>query len=482
MKNSHVNGPTLIGRDCRRHLSLIVGLRAGIALTVPERTNHLARGLQRPDVKMLRVAGLMSGTSADGIDVAIIDLGPRKLDLLAFDMFPYTRPMREAIFRLFDVRTSSADQVSAMNVAVGECFADALVRLAGRRRIPLDSIDLVGSHGQTIWHEPAGRMIGGRRVCSTLQIGEPGVIAQRTGITTVADFRPSDLAAGGQGAPLVPLTDLILLGHPSRTRAIQNIGGIANVTYLPATGADLTKVAWRRCLSPCAPPALEYGGKHRRHGTRINGVRPYSLFDRLNVPERSVAKVVAFDTGPGNMIIDRAMQILTGGRKAFDDGGKLAARGKPEQAVLSELMRHPYLRRRPPKTTGREMFGRQFTDELCERLRTRGLAAADIVATVTAFTVRSIADAYRRFLPGQVDDVVVCGGGSRNATLMSLLARALAPAKVMAMDELGINADAKEAVSFAILAAATYLGLPGNVPAATGATRRVVLGKIVSGK
>ena len=402
----------------------------------------------------------MSGTSADGIDVAIIDLGPRKLDLLAFDMFHYSRPMREAIFRLFDVRTSSADQVSAMNVAVGECFADALVRLAKQHRIPLDSIDLVGSHGQTIWHEPGGRRIGGRRVCSTLQIGEPSVIAHRTGITTVADFRPSDMVAGGQGAPLVPLTDLILLGHPSRTRAIQNIGGIANVTCLPKIGTD-----------PIFPG---------RRGA-INRVRPYLLFDRLNVPERSVAKMVAFDTGPGNMIVDRTMQILTGGRKTFDEGGQLAARGNADETVLAELMRHPYLRRRPPKTTGRELFGRQFTDELCARLRKRGLAAADIVATVTAFTARSIADAYRRFLPGQVDDVVVCGGGSRNATLMALLARSLAPAKVMAMDELGINADAKEAVSFAILAAATYLGLPGNVPAATGAKRRVVLGKIVRG-
>ena len=307
-------------------MSLIVGLGAGIALAVSEKTNHPAWGLRRPDVKTLRVAGLMSGTSADGIDVAIIDLAARKLDLLAFDMFPYSRPMREAIFRLFDARTSFAGQVSAMNVAVGECFAGALVRLAGRRRIPLDSINLVGSHGQTIWHEPNGRMIGGRRVRSTLQIGEPSVIAQRTGITTVADFRPSDVAAGGQGAPLVPLTDLILLGHPSRTRAIQNIGGIANVTYLPKVG-------------------------------RINRVRPYFLFDRLNVPERSVDKVVAFDTGPGNMIIDRAVQILTGGRKTFDENGKLAACGKPNETVLAELMRHPYLRRCPPKTTGREMFG-----------------------------------------------------------------------------------------------------------------------------
>jgi anhydro-N-acetylmuramic acid kinase len=460
VKNSQGKGRRRFWSNCRRYLSLIVGRRAGIGLTVSKKINHLAGGLQRSDIKTLRVAGLMSGTSADGIDVAIIDLGPRKLDLLAFDMFPYTRPMREAIFRLFDMRTSSADQVSAMNVAVGECFADALVRLAKRHRIPLDSIDLVGSHGQTIWHEPDGRTIGGRRVRSTLQIGEPSVIAQRTGITTVADFRPSDLAAGGQGAPLVPLTDLILLGHPSRTRAIQNIGGIANVTYLPKIGTD-----------PVFP-----GG-----AGSINGVRPYFLFDRLNVPERSVAKVVAFDTGPGNMIIDRAMQILSGGRKAFDENGQLAARGKPDEAVLAELLRHPYLRRRPPKTTGRELFGRQFTDELCARLQKQGLASADIVATVTAFTARSIADAYRRFLPGQVDDVVLCGGGARNATLTAMLAGALAPAKVMPMDELGINADAKEAISFAILATTTYLRLPGNVPTATGAKRRVVLGKIVPG-
>jgi anhydro-N-acetylmuramic acid kinase len=425
----------------------------GIAVAMPIK-KQLAKS------QTLRVAGLMSGTSADGIDVAIIDLSAQRLRVLAFGMFPYRRAMREAIFRLFDPHTSGADEISAMNVAVGECFADALIRLAARHKIPLESIDLAGSHGQTIWHEPGGRVVAGRRVCSTLQIGEPSVIAQRTGITTVADFRPRDIAAGGQGAPLVPLADLILLGHATRSRAVQNIGGIANVTFLPEKGTGSDFVVGNRCLSPFLRKA--FGG--------------------LFPPDSAITGVRAFDTGPGNMIIDRAMQLLTNGRRAYDKSGAMAARGTVDRATLAELMRHPYFRRRPPKTTGRELFGRQFTDKLVARLGGKGLALADIIATVTAFTARSIADAYRRFLPRGVDEVIVCGGGARNDTLLSMLRREIPGAKVMTMDELGINADAKEAISFAILAAATWLGLPGNVPAATGAKQRVVLGKIIPGR
>jgi anhydro-N-acetylmuramic acid kinase len=268
-------------------------------------------------------------------------------------------------------------------------------------------------------------------VRSTLQIGEPSVIAERTGLTTVADFRPRDVAAGGQGAPLVPYADYFLFHDARKNRAVQNIGGIANVTYLPAGG------------------------------------RP--------------ADTLAFDTGPGNMMIDRAASLATGARAPYDAGGRIAARGHVNQKLLAELMRHPYLRRRPPKSTGREMFGTPLTDRLHERARRAGIPPADLVATVTAFTAASIADAYRRFLPGAVDEVILCGGGSRNPTLVAALGERLAPARVLLTDDFGIDADAKEAVSFAILAWATIRGEANNVPSATGARRPVVLGKIVPG-
>jgi anhydro-N-acetylmuramic acid kinase len=273
-------------------------------------------------------------------------------------------------------------------------------------------------------------------VRSTLQIAEPSVIAERTGITTVADFRPRDVAAGGQGAPLVPYADHVLFADGRRSRAVQNIGGIANVTYLPAGGG--------------------------------------------------IGDILAFDTGPGNMIIDRVVCRATAGRRTYDKDGRMAAGGTVQPDLLARLMRHPYLRRRPPKTTGREEFGTQFTDSLYDGA-TRRFAPKDVAATATMFTAASIADAYARFLPGPVDEVILCGGGARNATLVDMLRRELrrrlprAPA-VRLMDELGLNADAKEAVSFAVLAAATIRGQAGNVPSATGASRPAVLGKIVPGR
>jgi len=383
--------------------------------------------------RTLRVAGLMSGTSADGVDVAIADVGRRRADLLAFDTFPYAPAMRRAVLALCDPRTSRVDDVCRMNFVLGEVFATAVLTLARRSRISLGSIDLVGSHGQTIHHLPAGRASGrGRPVRSTLQIAEPSVIAERTGITTVADFRPRDVAAGGQGAPLVPFADYFLFRHPRRYRAVQNIGGIANVTYLPAGGG-------------------------------LEDVR-------------------AFDTGPGNMIIDRVAHRLTRGRRRYDAGGRLARRGKVHAALLRRLMRHPFLAARPPKTTGREAFGIPFADALYARARAAGIAPLDILATVTAFTAESIADAYRRYLPSRVDEVILCGGGARNGCLVAMLRQRLAPAAVVPMSKLGIDGDAKEALSFAILAAAAVRGQTNNVPSATGARRPVICGKIVPGK
>ncbi|MDP7636715.1 MAG: anhydro-N-acetylmuramic acid kinase [Phycisphaerae bacterium] len=381
----------------------------------------------------LRVVGLMSGTSADGVDAAITDFGSgRRIRVKAFATYPYSRKLRRQVLDLAQARCADVDEICHLNFVLGEVFADAVVRLATDSGIDLGSIDLIGSHGQTIRHLPAARRFRGRKVRSTLQIGEPSVIAERTGITTVADFRPRDIAAGGHGAPLVPYADWLLFAHRRRSRAVQNIGGIANVTYLPA-GAKLQNI-------------------------------------------------VAMDTGPGNMVIDCIMQRITAQNRRFDSGGAIAARGKVSHALLGELMKHPYLRRRPPKTTGREEFGRTFSDALFDRGRADGLGPEDILATATAFTAESIAKAYRRFVPGPIDEVILCGGGSRNSTLVAMLRDRLREARLTISDAHGLDAEGKEAVCFAILARETICGRVGNVPAATGASGPVVLGKIVLGK
>jgi len=381
----------------------------------------------------LRVAGLMSGTSADGVDAAITDFGPgRRIKVKAFATYPYSRKLRRQILDLAQARCADMDEICHLNFVLGEVFADAVVRLAADSGTGLGRIDLIGSHGQTIRHLPAPRRFRGRKVRSTLQIGEPSVIAERTGITTVADFRPRDIAAGGHGAPLVPYADWLLFAHRRRSRAVQNIGGIANVTYLPA-------------------------------GARLEDI-------------------VAMDTGPGNMVIDCIVQRITAQKRRFDSGGAIAARGKVNHALLAELMKHPYLRRRPPKTTGREEFGRTFSDALFDRGRADGLGPEDILATATAFTAESIAEAYRRYAPGPIDEVILCGGGSRNSTLVSMLRDRLREVRLTTSDAYGLDAEGKEAVCFAILARETICGRAGNVPTATGASGPVVLGKIVLGK
>ncbi|HET6429106.1 MAG TPA: anhydro-N-acetylmuramic acid kinase [Phycisphaerae bacterium] len=383
--------------------------------------------------KRLRVVGLMSGTSADGIDAAMVDIvgQTQKVRVGAFATYPYPPAVRREVRALCDPATSSVDRICHMNFLLGELFAEAVIRLADEAGICLDRIDLIGSHGQTIHHLPVPRRGLGRRIRSTLQIGEPSVIAERTGITTVADFRPRDVAAGGQGAPLVPYADHVLFASGRASRVICNIGGIANVTYLPA-GAG-------------------------------------------------IEKVLAFDTGPGNMVIDALVRHATGGRREFDRDGRLGRSGRVHQGLLAELLKHPYFRRRPPKTTGREQFGTAFARAMIERGRELALTEADLVATATALTARSIGRACGR-LPGPVDEVILCGGGARNLAMVELLREAVGPAALRIMDELGIDADAKEAVSFAILAAATVRGQAGNVPSATGAGRAVVLGKIVPGR
>jgi anhydro-N-acetylmuramic acid kinase len=266
---------------------------------------------------------------------------------------------------------------------------------------------------------------------STLQIGEAAVIAARTGITTIADFRMADVAVGGQGAPLTSYVDWLLLRIPTHTRAVQNIGGIANVTYLP--------------------------------------------------PDEDPASVMAFDTGPGNMLIDSAASRATDGAWRLDYDGALAAQGRVDTALLNQLLQHPYLKLLPPKTTGREQFGTAFAEQTWNQAKAQGLRDQDIVATLTEFTAASIADGYQRFLPSLPDDVVLGGGGASNPALVAALRRRLASSRVTTHTALGFSDDAKEAVAFAILAYESIHGRPGNLPTCTGAQKRVVLGKITPG-
>jgi anhydro-N-acetylmuramic acid kinase len=373
----------------------------------------------------MRVAGLMSGTSADGVDVAIVDIDAGKVRVRVFDTFPYSAQLRKCILK----QSLNVADVCHLNFVIGEVFAESLIKLCKKSKIPLGSIDLIGSHGQTIYHNPKGRRFGNKTIRSTLQIGEPSIIAQKTGIATVADFRPKDLAAGGQGAPLVPFADYFLFRDKHRNRAIQNIGGITNITYLPAN---------------CR-----------------------------------MSDIIAFDTGPGNMLIDGLISILSKGRQNYDRAGKLAAKGIVNKAILNNMLKHPFFRKRPPKSTGREEFGRRYCDEFYRKVVKKSLPAENIMATVTAFTVVSIAQAYRRFLPQMPDEIVLAGGGAHNTTLVEMLRQQLDECKILLSDDLGINCDAREAISFAILAYATIRGIPNNIPAATGAKQPLVLGKIV---
>lgn len=394
----------------------------------------MSRGKTLTDLakrKRLRAAGLMSGTSADGIDVAVVDIDGRTVRVIAFDTFAYPPSVRRSVLALCNPNTSGVDALCRVNFLLGELFAKALIRLCRQNRIGLDTIDLIGSHGQTVWHNPVGRRSAGRRIGSTLQIGEPSVIAQRTGITTIADFRPRDMAAGGQGAPLVPFADQILFSHKRLTRAVQNIGGIANVTYLPAGG--------------------------------------------------TAEDLLAFDTGPGNMVLDGLVRLITNGKQQYDPNGARAAKGTSNPALLRRLMSHPFLKRRPPKTTGREVFGQAFCQDLYKTAMAKKIRPEDLLATATAFTAASIANAYQRFLPARPDQVILSGGGCRNRTLLRMLRTFPEAGTILTTADFGIDPHAREAVSFAILGWATIKGIANNVPAATGAEKPVVLGKIIPG-
>jgi len=384
---------------------------------------RLARVLDAIARKPARtVIGLISGTSADAVDAAAVRVEgkdrARWVATLATASYPYPPEVRARVLAL--TAGGSTREVCELNVAVGELFAEAALRVMAR----VGEVDLIASHGQTVYHLPPGPGQPG----ATLQIGEPAVIAERTGTCTVAHFRARDMAAGGQGAPLVPYADFVLFADRARTRIAQNIGGIANATVLPA-GAG---------------------------------------------PE----EVLAFDTGPGNMVIDLLAEMLLG--RALDADGQAAAQGTVDETLLGDLLWDEFIIAPPPKSTGRERYGRAYAEAVLARARRKDLSPHDVLATVTALTAEAIVLNYEQFIfpRHDVHEVIVSGGGVHNRTLMERLGRRLAPRAVRRASEFGVDDDAKEAVAFAILGHDALLGLATNIPRATGARRPVVLGAI----
>ncbi|HWQ15124.1 MAG TPA: anhydro-N-acetylmuramic acid kinase [Roseiflexaceae bacterium] len=411
------------------------------------------------------VVGLMSGTSADAIDAAVVEFRrdgeALALRLLGYTECPYPPELQARLRALRPPAQGATQEVCELHALVGEAFAAAALATIAAAGLPAAAVDLVASHGQTVYHQVAPG-----RARSTLQLGAPAVIAERTGRTVAADFRPRDVAAGGQGAPLLPLLDALLCAHPARTRTLQNIGGIANVTWVPPTDD-------RRPTTDDRPMRYVRGSATSDATSAVTSTRSSLVMGR--------SSVVAFDTGPGNCLIDEVVWALSGGRRAFDEGGAWALAGAPDEALLAVWLAEPYFALPPPKSTGREHFSRAYAARLLEEARAQGLAEADIVATVTALTARSVALAYRRFLPAMPDEVLVSGGGAHNQALMRMLAAALPAAEVRPFDALGLPGDAKEAVGFALLGYYALHGWPGNLVRCTGAAHPAVLGSLTPG-
>jgi anhydro-N-acetylmuramic acid kinase len=374
--------------------------------------------------------GIMSGTSADGIDVALVRMAGRKASLENFAAFPFPRLVQKAILKLGEGRPVTTGEISQLNFLLGEIFADAALDACKKFRVPPSQIEVIGSHGQTVFHQGTPAAFNGRRIASTLQIGDPSVIAIRTGITTVGDLRPADMAAGGQGAPLVPFVDFLLYRHPRIGRVALNIGGIANVSVIPA-------------------------------GASLEGV-------------------FAFDTGPGNMVIDALVRHFTGGRKGFDRNAEMAAKGQLIPGLLQTLLRDKYFTKLPPKTAGREQYGEAYLRALLSHREVRRATLVDVIRTATILTALSILDAFYRFIEPRVKigELIVSGGGARNPLLMAQIESGLKGVRVREAGELGVPGEAKEAFAFAVLACETLRKRPANVPGATGAKKAVVLGKV----
>jgi anhydro-N-acetylmuramic acid kinase len=383
--------------------------------------------------KTMTVVGIMSGTSADGIDVAVVRIAPGRrrpgITLMAHEGFAFPVQLRRAVLAAMNAASTSTAELARLNWRLGLAYAEALSATVKRHNMKLD---LIGCHGQTIYHQPRAESYAGRHFGCTWQLGEAAVIAAAAGVPVVSNFRPADMLAGGQGAPLVPLLDYVMFADRKRGRVLQNIGGIANMTAIPAgAGADA---------------------------------------------------VMAFDSGPGNMVIDALSQELF--NKRFDRNGAIAARGTVLVPVLAGALRNAYFKLKPPRTAGREQFGREYAAKFLTSCQRHSNRPEDAMATATALTAETIAASYktyvRRNMRGHGVDYIVSGGGARNATLMAMLAQRLEPlgCELAASEEFGLPADAKEAAAFALLAWQTWHHLPGNVPRATGAVRPAILGQV----
>lgn len=378
--------------------------------------------------------GLMSGTSHDGVSAAIVNINERirpPARAIHFRTYPYSAGFRARLLAATAGTAVGSGELSALNFELGRAFGRAAIAVARAARIALSRIDFIGSHGHTFFHRPP-RLSARGATASTLQLGESAVIAAMTGRPVVADFRPMDIALGGEGAPLAPLAHLWLFADARRGRVIQNIGGIGNATYIPA-GA------------------------------------------RLGNPN-----LIAFDTGPGVGLIDALVNQMTDGKMRMDRGGKIAARGRAHEPMLAALMRNRYFRRRPPKSTGREEFGLPYLAEIRSTAKTMNVRGDDLLATVTALTARSIAESVRRFIAprGRVDQLIATGGGARNPTLIKMIAREMPALEVTTAARVGVDGDSLEAVAFAILGYQMLRGRQGNIPSVTGASAPAILGKL----
>ena len=376
------------------------------------------------------VVGLMSGTSADGIDAALVKIKGyglnTQLTVPDFNCYPFDQQQKQKILSIAGAKACSVNEISQLNFYMGELFAEAAISVAQKAGFAISEIDLIGSHGQTIRHVPDPEPFLDRRISSTLQIGDPSVIAQKTGVTTIGDFRPADMAAGGQGAPLVPLFDYLFFRSDKVTRAVLNIGGIANLTILP-----------KSCTHE---------------------------------------QVLAFDTGPGNMIVDNLCKTLF--NTNYDKNGALAGSGTISNKLIDRLLRDDYYSKPPPKSTGRERYGEDYLNKIMGLGHVDNLGPRDLISTMTFFTAKTISTAVERFYPQPIEEFIVSGGGVNNFILMRHLQELMPGINFSTTHQHGIPADAKEAVCFALLANETLNGRPGNIPSATGANRPVVLGKI----
>lgn len=382
-----------------------------------------------------KVIGLMSGTSLDGIDAALVNINTDNkgldIELIDFMSFDYEKEFRQKILKTTDLNKSSVKDVAQLNIGLAEKFSEAVFSLLKKSELTPAEVDLIASHGQTIYHN-----VEDKEGISTLQVGSASFIAERTGITTVYNFRMRDLAAGGEGAPLVPYTDYLIYSSQNKNRVLQNIGGIANYSYLAADG--------------------------------------------------EIDDVIGSDNGPGNMIIDNAVNILTNGRMDFDKDGKMAEKGDISKELLAEMMNHPFIKKQVPKSTGRADFGKEYAKKIIKKAKKMNLSKNDIISTVTSFTALAIIDSYQKYLPSNIDEIIIGGGGSYNPYLLNKIKeykdeKLRKDIKILRQEDLGYSSEAKEAMAFAILGYQTMKGKNNNVPGATGAKRKVVLGEIVPG-